>query len=142
MEIVYLHCAPHRIRIKKQARIASSASCHPRGPSPERGRLPSTLATHGQALPSVERLHTGEVIRFGTMLYLTRLVRSPLEFRQSLCWKMKASWGISRQGAYLTIDERIERLKFLNAPYIEQCKKDWEEDRQRFRDLHSHIDAI
>ena len=42
----------------------------------------------------------------------------------------------------MTIDERIERLEFLNASYIEQRRKDWEEDRQRFRDLQSHIDAI
>jgi hypothetical protein len=42
----------------------------------------------------------------------------------------------------LTIDERIERLEFLNAAYIQQRNKDWEEDRQRFRDLQSHIDAI
>jgi hypothetical protein len=41
----------------------------------------------------------------------------------------------------LTIDE-VERLEFLNAAYIEQRRKDWEKDRQRFRDLQSHIDAI
>jgi hypothetical protein len=42
----------------------------------------------------------------------------------------------------VTIDERIERLEFLNAAYIEQRRKDWEEYLIRERDLHSHIEAI
>lgn len=42
----------------------------------------------------------------------------------------------------MTIDERIERLEFLNAAYIEQRRKDWEEYLIRERELRSHIEAI
>jgi uncharacterized protein YlxW (UPF0749 family) len=42
----------------------------------------------------------------------------------------------------VTIDERIDRLEFLNAAYIEQRRKDWEEYLVRERDLRSHIEAI
>ena len=42
----------------------------------------------------------------------------------------------------MTIDERIERLEFQNAAYVEQRRKDWEEDLVRERDMKSHIEAI
>ena len=42
----------------------------------------------------------------------------------------------------MTIDERIERLEFQNAAYVEQRRKDWEEYLVRERDMKSHIEAI
>jgi|SRR5215467_3365055 len=42
----------------------------------------------------------------------------------------------------MTIDERIERLEFLNAAYVDQRRKDWEEYLVREKDLRSHIEAI
>jgi hypothetical protein len=42
----------------------------------------------------------------------------------------------------VTIDERIERLEFQNAAYVEQRRKDWEEYLIRERDMKSHIEAI
>ena len=42
----------------------------------------------------------------------------------------------------MTIDERIEHLEQLNREYVEIRRRDWEEDRQRFREHSSNIDAI
>lgn len=50
--------------------------------------------------------------------------------------------GISAKLKRMTIDERIERLEQLNREYAEIRRRDWEEDRQRFRELSSNIDAI
>ena len=42
----------------------------------------------------------------------------------------------------MTIDERIEHLEQLNREYVEIRRRDWEQDRQRFPELSSNVDAI
>ena len=42
----------------------------------------------------------------------------------------------------MTIDDRIERLEHITAGWIEQSRKDYEENRRLWRESKAEIDAL